>query len=116
MMCNARSVLPKIDEIRTTILTKKIDVFCCCETWLHENIDNQALNIDGYSVFRCDRQNRVGGGCAVWICDDISCAQIIVNTSIELECVFILLSHARILLVLLYIPPVTAIREARAIK
>ena len=116
--CNARSILPKIDEVRATLANKSlsIDIFCCCETWLHQNIDDQLIQVPGFSVFRSDRKDRIGGGCAVWMRDNIPCVEITVTPPFELECLFLLLSHARIVLITMYIPPLLATKENQAIS
>ena len=37
------------------------------ETWLNENIDDAAVQIHGYSLIRCDRKSRTGGGVCAYI-------------------------------------------------
>ena len=37
------------------------------ETWLNENIDDSAVNIENYSTLRRDRKNKVGGGVCTFI-------------------------------------------------
>lgn len=37
---NARSVLPKLDELTTLCSAEKPDILCLVETWLDSNIDN----------------------------------------------------------------------------
>ena len=110
-LCNACSVLPKLDEVRTTLLSKKFDIFACCETWLNKAIDDRLIHVSGFSCFRCDRSDRVGGGVAIWIRDSISCQRHVVQAPVEIECLFLLLHQSRILLVVMYIPPIIAIRE-----
>jgi hypothetical protein len=37
------------------------------ETWLSENIHHSAVEIDGYSLVRRDRVNKIGGGVCAFI-------------------------------------------------
>ena len=115
-MCNARSVFPKIDEIRTTLLNKRIDIFACCETWLNKDIDDQLVHVPGFSCHREDRRHRIGGGVAVWIRDSIFCQRRLVRPMIGVECLFLLLCQLRILFVVMYIPPVIAVRERESLN
>ena len=68
---NINSLYNKIDEMRTIIPKSKASVFGITETKLDASINNEELNIDGYSIIRNDR-NRHGGGVACYIKDDIS--------------------------------------------
>lgn len=63
---NARSILPKLDELRTLCAMDSPDVVCIVETWLDGEICDQELVIDGYCVVRRDR-NRHGGGVLMYI-------------------------------------------------
>ena len=58
---NARSILPKIDYLRTICSVRSPDVICVVETWLCPDISNSELSMDGYTVVRSDR-DRHGGG------------------------------------------------------
>ena len=62
---NARSILPKIDELRTVVSCDSPDIVCVVETWLSEEIANDEVVIEGYDCFRHDR-NRQGGGVCIY--------------------------------------------------
>ena len=108
-------MFPKIDEVRTTLLSKNFDIFSCCETWLHEDIDDTLLQVCGYTLFRYDRRNRIGGGCAAWVRDSIICKQHDVDPPIDIECLFLTLTQLHIILIVVYLPPEIAIRHSNAI-
>ena len=44
------------------------------ETWLHSGVSDAEVthNTPGYSIFRCDRAGRIGGGVALYLRDDLS--------------------------------------------
>ena len=47
---NARSLLPKLDELHSTALSQKPDLICIVETWLSDNVnDNELLLPDASS-------------------------------------------------------------------
>ena len=58
---NARSLLPKFDELCTICATCKPDVVCLVESWLCDDISDNEIKIPGYQLYRLDR-NRHGGG------------------------------------------------------
>ena len=71
---NIRSLLPKLDELGHTMSQNCIDIMTISETWLHQNIENDIIQIPGYKLFRQDRKyvldNRVvtrGGGLLTYV-------------------------------------------------
>lgn len=60
---NIRSLLPKIHNIREHIANLNFDILAISETWLTNNIENDIISIEGYTVIRRDRPRRAGGVC-----------------------------------------------------
>ncbi len=52
-----------MDQIRI-ILCNKFDVICLSETWLNNNVPDNDVNLDEYTLYRRDRGSRGGGVCA----------------------------------------------------
>ncbi len=69
---NARSILPKLDELRTSVLFQKPDIICIVETWLSEDVTDNELLLPDYQVYRLDH-NRHGGGIVLYVHDSLSC-------------------------------------------
>ena len=44
-----------MDQLRIILQSSNIDIFTLSETWLHSKIDNQLIEIQGYTTFRLDR-------------------------------------------------------------
>ena len=65
MYFNARSILPKIDELRALCVNHKPNIVCIVESWLDDTIDNNELCIENYVSVRVDR-NRHGDGVLIW--------------------------------------------------
>ena len=65
---NARSILPKFDELRLSADTLKPHFICIVETWLSKEIGNNELFIPGFQLFRLDR-DRHGGGVLIYVAD-----------------------------------------------
>ena len=61
---NARSLLPKIDDLRAICSNENYDLVIITETWLSANILDHEICVPGYSLVRRDR-NRHGGGVAL---------------------------------------------------
>lgn len=62
---NIRSLEPTLDFVRLTLLLNTLDILTISETWLHENIQDNELEIEGYRFYRFDRDTgkRAGGIC-----------------------------------------------------
>ncbi len=67
---NARSLIPKFDELYVLAESQKPDIICVTETWLCINIMDNEISIPGYNVHRLDR-NRHGGGILMYTSEDI---------------------------------------------
>lgn len=65
LICNARSLAPKIDELQCIVANNEVDIVCVSETLLSDEIpDPPLLN---YVLFRRDRTYTSGGGVAVYV-------------------------------------------------
>ena len=71
MFGNAQSIVNKVDEVRTIMAMEKPDVMAFTETWTHEGIGKEFLEVDGYEMaVRADRNDTDkgrGGGILVYI-------------------------------------------------
>ena len=66
-LSNVRSLLPKVDELDAILKLNHTSLAFITETWLNENIDDDAVQIPGYSLIRRDRNYRSGGGVCAYI-------------------------------------------------
>lgn len=71
---NARSLLQHFDELHVSFLNGSFDIIIFTESWLHSNCTDTLVNIDGYNLYRLDRQTptasgstKKGGGIAIYI-------------------------------------------------
>lgn len=106
-LLNARSLLPKVDELFAVIAVKLPTVVCITETWLSENVNSSLIDVPGYYVFRDDRCMRRGGGTAVFIRNECSsvkvdCADL---RDLNCNCSVIDIISFQLILFCLYIPP-----------
>ena len=63
---NARSLLPKFDELLLSADTHCPDVICITESWLCNDIQDTEIAIPGYQLVRLDR-NRHGGDVLMYV-------------------------------------------------
>ena len=72
---NCRSILNKIDLLRGLACVEKFDIIALTETWLDMSgkVFNPEVKIDGYTLLYKDRENRRGGGVALYIRDTLQC-------------------------------------------
>lgn len=102
---NARSLLPKIDELRALCLLQKPHCVCIVESWISQDIVDSELFISNYSLLRLDR-NRHGGGVLIYFLSTMT-ASILFKGSVDLELLIVSfkLSSFVIVVALMYRPP-----------
>ena len=66
MYFNARSLFPKFDELSLLVESHNPDIISIVEPWLCADIPDDEICIQGYNIFRRDR-NRHGGGVLMYI-------------------------------------------------
>jgi hypothetical protein len=60
-----------VDELKIILDQYDVSMAFITETWLNEKIDDAAVCICGYSIARCDRIDKLGGGVCAFIKSDI---------------------------------------------
>ena len=74
MYTNARSMmnLNKRDEIKLLLKTHEIDIFGITESWAHKDIEDAELHMNGFTMFRKDRNNadKMRGGGVILYCKE----------------------------------------------
>ena len=63
---NAQSLVRKIDELRFVMENSGIDIICISETWFVSSMWDNLFNMNGFQLFRADREGH-GGGVAIYI-------------------------------------------------
>ena len=64
---NARSLVSKMNELKSVCDQSGADVVCITETWCRDAIPDAPVNLVPYTILRNDRQNRVGGGVIAYV-------------------------------------------------
>ncbi len=57
---NARSLLPKIEEVERIATQAEPSFLGITESWLNTSIDSSLVKIDGYNIHRSDRTEDSG--------------------------------------------------------
>ena len=102
---NARSLFPKFDVLLFSIETYHPHIICIVETWLGNEITSSEIEIQGYQLYRRDR-NRHGGGILIYVAE-----YLLVSVfpdpppQLELLALSVRLNNFRINLCLFYRPP-----------
>ena len=97
---NARSLLPKIHELRHIVQKTSAFIIGITESWLDSTISDSEINIPGYIVVRQDR-NREGGGVCIFIKEDLAFnhRKDLYHEKLEMVWVEILFPHCKPLLI-----------------
>ena len=99
----------KMDHIRSLILAKRAQIFAASESWLTSDHPNDLLSIDGFDIFRDDRNDgRAGGGVVVWV---RSFFQAIVfqpvGCAFGTNSVWLIFQSIQLCFICIYIPPLS---------
>ena len=102
---NARSIIPKFDELCALVEIHSHKLICIVETWLCDNITDSELSIPNYELIRLDRNRH---GCGVLIYAHVSLVtDVIVKGPHGLEFLVITVSNTvyKFCIGLFYHPP-----------
>ena len=78
---------------------------CLCETFLSDDITDPEVYLPGYSISRCDRANRIGGGVCIYVKDSISLETCVSFSNSTCELLILKLVEPELIIILLYRPP-----------
>lgn len=106
---NVQSLPRHIDELRIDLQSKCSHIILLSESWLHTGINNKAISIDGYAVFRNDRSDgRRGGGVCIY-CKKSLKVKVLSTSSKEFSCEFLFIEakihNLKLLIGCIYNPP-----------
>lgn len=68
---NAQSLMAHIYEIKEIFKRNNVDIIGVSESWLKPSIQSKEVAMSGYTIFRNDRLNKIGGGVAVYIREEL---------------------------------------------
>ena len=103
-----RSLLPKIDNLRSICTLYSPDIVCIVETWLDDTILDSEIAIQGYHLCRLDR-SRHGGGVLIYVRSMFTYSLLFKGTPV-FECLFLSVTSCNssspdFTVALLYRPP-----------
>ena len=103
---NINSLRHKVIDTRDMLITVHVDILGIAETKLDDTFPNAQFNIDGYRLFRKDR-NQHGGGLLAYVRADIPCRQIttLETKSTDLVTLELQINKTKCSIVVAYTPP-----------
>ena len=106
MYFNARSLIPKFDELCLLVEFHKPDLVSIVESWFCADIPEDEFCIQGYNLFRKDR-NRHGGGVLMYIKNHFMAEVLPSHNFCNLEILSIVVRHLKfkICITVFYRPP-----------
>jgi hypothetical protein len=108
-MFNARSINNKLSDLHYLLYAKSFDVICITESWLNNNVVAGLIDPEcQYTVLRCDRHDRRGGGVCFLINKHLNVIQVPIGNyfpNIEALCVDVYCNDNCVRLLGVYRPP-----------
>ena len=107
---NAQSLGNKFSELHLVLSGGAFDIIVVTETWFSKlYTDAFILNNCNYSIYRCDRKERVGGGCCIIFKSQFKICPVKISDpsgiNIQMICVDILDCIVKYRLIACYMPP-----------
>lgn len=97
---------PKLSSLHLLLKQELYEIILVCETWLSKEITNvMLLGSSNYELFRCDRNGRAGGGCAIFVLSSIKVSPVTCETGVEICCVDISMGNCALRCAVFYRPP-----------
>ena len=118
---NVRSILKKIDQLRTYLFDSRIDVLTISETWLKPHLCSTLVDIEGFTQFRMDRNSnsKRGGGLLTYIRDQhVAMSKSLTqlnqsNSDLEAQWTLIQMPHSKNMVICnIYRPPKGDLQKA----
>jgi len=104
LLTNVRSLINKCDELSLYLTNDNILLALITETWLKDEICDSVIAIEGYTVIRCDRNHKKGGGVCAYYKSELNIEIKQLKCPIE-NIDFLCFTFNKLLFILLYIPP-----------
>ena len=116
LLSNARSILPKLDELRLLNSVYHTSILAITESWLTDSIDSSLLGFANYIFYRCDRNSGRGGGVCMWCNSDLLPEAIPTQKHHKTELLALHLRRIDCVFILVYIPPGISAMDSRSIN
>ena len=112
LVINSRSIRGKIEELVYYVNELTIQIIIVTEPWLSADIPDDVINIPGFTLIRKDHHNGFGGGCAIYVSDEIPMRIRNDRSDTNVECLWLTLrpkwlprSVSRFAIASVYLPP-----------
>ncbi len=106
------SLMPKIDELALVVGNHNPDIICIRETWLKNQIPDNAIQIHNYTLIRRGRKEREHGGVCLYMKNSYSISVLHVPNEHECEVLWAVINcrrlprgYAKLVIGVLYHPP-----------
>ena len=84
---------------------------CLCETFLMDSINDSEIQIPGFSIVRCDRLLREGGGVCIYVRNTKSFSVCLKYSNSICDLLIVKLHQPSLIIILMYQPPTCPITE-----
>ena len=116
MYANIRGLLLKSNRSKPSILSDYLSMnnglgLSICETWLDGGINDAEIQIENYTIFRSDRNNRERGGVASYVRNDLKCVKSFSYSNSVVEALIVKCKMLDTLFIIIYRPPDTKDEE-----
>lgn len=108
---NCQSLYAHFDEFQFFFGNAGYHAICMSETWLRSDMTDELVKLPGYTLFRCDREGRSGGGVAFYLSNLLQASVLVSSAGLPAHrpefiiAEIIFKDAAKLLLAVVYRPP-----------
>ena len=95
----------KSNHLKNLALNSNAPWIAITETWLRPEILSSEIQIQGYKLYRADREGRTHGGCALYVRDDLTCELVASHSNMACDTLIVKVKTLNILVIVNYRPP-----------
>ena len=95
----------KVQYLHDRAKTSNCSMILITESWLTPDILDAEVSIQGYTLYRADREDRTHGGCAAWIRNDLTTQLVLSQSNSYVETLILNIKTFDTMIILQYRPP-----------
>ena len=119
-LINARSLPAKVDELQALLHCYPVEIIAITESWLHDDISDELIAVNGFKIYRNDRCHSHVGGVCIYLSVIIPCQRRYDLECSRFECIWLRLRPKRlpwplcgIVICLICNPPLSSAQDVR---
>ena len=113
--CNAQVYKMYCSNCSFDLCTSSTLFICICETFLFDGINDSEIHLPDFTIIRCDRISREGGGVCIYLRNSILFKICLQFSNTVCELLIVRLQTPALIIILVYRPPSCSVTDLEEI-